>query len=160
MVYPAPNRLYTRIFLVLYAGLVLAMVPTLTLNLAGGFHWGGGGLLSAFGASLGSFIAFFVTRYAFGDILEKYFANALVDRTQRDLAKNSWQCVAFLRVNPAIPTGPLNYFLGLTAVDPCAYLFFTAVFSTPPSTIVVWIGLETYPLLCKAHQPHFGAVSF
>ncbi|MBV9555654.1 MAG: hypothetical protein JO254_01110, partial [Pseudolabrys sp.] len=45
-----------------------------------------------------------------------------------------------VRLNPIFPTGPLNYLLGLTAVDTFTYSWATFVFNLPPSIAVAWIG--------------------
>jgi uncharacterized membrane protein YdjX (TVP38/TMEM64 family) len=50
--------------------------------------------------------------------------------------------VAFLRLNPVVPKGPINYFLGLTSVRLLPYAAATLAFLTPPSLLVAWIGKE------------------
>lgn len=137
------------LFLTLYAGLALAMLSTLPLYFTEVFcgGLGCGDLLSA----LGSFIPFFVAKHGVGGVLEKYFDNTLVDRIQRDLTFNSLQCVAFLQVNPAIPTGPLNYLLGHACVDLRAYFFSTAVFFISPVLLSPGSDLKPPLLLCEAY---------
>jgi uncharacterized membrane protein YdjX (TVP38/TMEM64 family) len=130
------------IFIAAYALSVAAVVPTLPLNLAAGVVWGAvwGGLLSALGASIGCVLAFAIARYLIGQPLARHFDNNLIRWIQDELLGKGWKFVAFLRVNPVVPTGPVNYLFGLTSIGIVPYATATICFITPPSLLVAWIG--------------------
>ena len=132
----------TLAFLGVYALSVAALVPTLPFNLAAGVMWGTvwGGLLSALGASGGAVLAFVLARYVIGQPLANRFDNALISWIQQELLAKGWKFVAFLRANPVVPTGPVNYLLGLTSIGIWPYAIATFAFITPPSVLVAWIG--------------------
>jgi uncharacterized membrane protein YdjX (TVP38/TMEM64 family) len=132
----------TVVFLGLYAGSICAMLPTLPFNLAAGVFWGpfGGGLVAAAGAWAGAMISFLAARIMFGPRLAQRFGPRILRWLQQELERSSWRFVAFLRLNPAIPTGPLNYVLGLTGISFWAYCWATFIFLVPPSIAIAWIG--------------------
>jgi uncharacterized membrane protein YdjX (TVP38/TMEM64 family) len=139
--YPA---LSIAAFLVTYAVSVVALIPTLPLNLMAGFVWGVflGGALSALGASAGAMLAFLTARYLAGQPLAGRFDNVPLAWIQKEILGKGWKFVAFLRLNPVVPTGPINYLLGLTSVRFLPYAAATLAFLTPPSLLVAWIGKE------------------
>jgi uncharacterized membrane protein YdjX (TVP38/TMEM64 family) len=131
-------------FLVTYAVSVVALIPTLPLNLMAGVLWGvlAGGALSALGASAGALLAFLTARYLAGQPLARHFDNVPLAWIQKEILGKGWKFVAFLRLNPVVPTGPINYLLGLTSVRLLPYAAATLAFLTPPSLLVAWIGKE------------------
>ena len=130
------------IFIFAYIVSSVMLLPTLPLNLAGGFFWGGilGGIYSALGATLGGFISFSIVRLSIGQRLTDNFERKWVKELQTGFKKNDWKFVAFLRVNPIIPTGPLNYLLGLTSLSRYKFLWTTFVFLLLPAIAVAYIG--------------------
>jgi uncharacterized membrane protein YdjX (TVP38/TMEM64 family) len=100
---------------VIFAGLygvgVLTALPTIPFNLAAGFFWGpfAGGALSACGTTLGAIGAFLMSRSLFGRPLADRFDNKLTAEIQEEFNAEGWKFVAFMRINPIFPTGPLNY---------------------------------------------------
>lgn len=132
------------IFVGLYAILVIAAVPTLPLNLAAGLCWGTiqGGVMAAAGATLGATGAFLAARLLFGQPLARRFGNRVVSRLQEEFDAKGWRFVAFLRLNPVFPTGPLNYVLGLTSIGTGSYVWATMAFLLIPSLCIAWIGHE------------------
>ena len=136
--------LMTFAFVLLYAVAVTTAVPTLPLNLAAGFFWGSviGGILAAAAATLGAIAAFVVVRFLFGQPLARRFDNRILQTVQHELATKGWRFVAFMRLNPALPTGPLNYLFGLTALPFVTYAWSTFVFLLVPSWAMALIGQE------------------
>ncbi len=130
------------LFLAIYAISVITALPSLPLNLAAGFFWGGvlGGIYSAVGVTLGGLISFLIARWAIGQPLADKFGNQWFSKVQSEFARNGWKFVAFARVNPIIPTGPLNYLLGLTSLSTFSFLWVSFVFLLPPSILVAYIG--------------------
>ena len=136
------------LFTLIYAISVIAALPSLPLNLAAGFFWGGilGGVYSTLGVTLGGWISFLTARWLIGQPLADQFENKWVNKVQQEFDRNGWKFVAFARINPIIPTGPLNYLLGLTSLSNRGFLWATFVFLLPPSIAVAYIGdtLQTF----------------
>lgn len=130
------------IFILIYAISVVAALPSLPLNLAAGFFWGGliGGVYASMGVTLGSWISFMTARSLIGQPLADRFESGWVTKVQNEFERNGWKFIAFARINPVIPTGPLNYLLGLTALTNRDFLWATFVFLLPPSIAIAYIG--------------------
>ena len=136
------------LFILIYAISVIASVPSLPLNLAAGFFWGGlvGGVYSTLGVTIGGWVSFAVARWLIGQPFAEKFDNKWASKVQREFDQGGWKFVAFARINPIIPTGPLNYLLGLTSLSNRGFLWATFVFLLPPSIAVAYIGdtLQTF----------------
>ena len=136
------------LFILIYAISVIASVPSLPLNLAAGFFWGGvvGGVYSTVGVTIGGWVSFTAARWLIGQPLAENFDNKWASKVQREFDQGGWKFVAFARINPIIPTGPLNYLLGLTSLSNRGFLWATFVFLLPPSIAVAYIGdtLQTF----------------
>ena len=141
-------------FVLGYAVCVLSGVPTLPLNLAAGLFWGAflGGAISALGAGLGAVAAFFVARYLAGQPLARSSESRVLAWLQRELASRGWRLVAVLRLTSMIPTGPLNYLLGLTSIRAGTYVWSTVVFLLPPSILVAAAGNGMRPYLLSGRS--------
>lgn len=136
------------LFIGIYAISVIAALPSLPLNLAGGLFWGGiaGGIYSAISVTLGGWVSFLAARWLIGQPLAEHFENKWARKVQEEFDRSGWKFVAFARINPIIPTGPLNYFLGLTSLSHRVFLGITFFFLLPPSIAVAYIGdtLQTF----------------
>ncbi|MBC8507833.1 MAG: VTT domain-containing protein [Chloroflexi bacterium] len=136
------------LFILIYAISVIASLPSLPLNLAAGFFWGGmlGGAYSTLGVTIGGWVSFAVARWLIGQPLAENFDNKWAGKVQREFGQGGWKFVAFARINPIIPTGPLNYLLGLTSLSNRGFLWTTFIFLLPPSIAVAYIGdtLQTF----------------
>ena len=136
------------LFVVIYAVSVIAALPSLPLNLAAGFFWGGplGGIYSTVGMTIGGWISFAVARWLIGQPLAEEFDNKWARKVQSEFDQGGWKFVAFARINPIIPTGPLNYLLGLTSLSNRGFLWVTFVFLLPPAIAIAYIGdtLQTF----------------
>lgn len=129
-------------FVAAYAISVVLAVPTLPLNVAAGALWGTiiGAIVSTFGMTFGAVIAFASARFVFGQPLTRHFDVDLVRWVQNEFDSTGWRSVAFVRLNPAFPAGPLNYLFGLTSLDFRTYVWSTFVFLAPPATLIAFIG--------------------
>ena len=130
------------VFVVTYVISVFATIPCLPLNLLAGFLWGGvlGGFAAALSVTLGGWMSFFIARVCFGQPLASDFDNKWIQIVRQGFSKNGWKFVAFARVNPIMPTGPLNYLLALTDLSHTTFLACTFVFILPPSIAVAFLG--------------------
>ena len=135
-------------FLLVYALSVLACLPTLPLNLGAGYLWGGllGGTLSALGVTAGGLLAFAAARAFAGKHTATRLENPALATLLREFRASDWRLVAFVRLNPIFPTGPLNYLLGFTTIRPATFAWSTFLFLLPPSIAVAYIGdtLQTF----------------
>lgn len=137
------NPLLARIFfLLLYAVGVVSTLPTLPFNLAAGFFWGPweGALLATLGSSMGATMAFLSSRFILGQLLARHFDNRMAVQLQQEFNHHGWRFIAFARIVPVFPTGPFNYFLGLTSVGFATYLWTSLLFTFPPSLAFATIG--------------------
>lgn len=130
------------IFVIAYAVLVALLIPTLPVNLAAGVLWGGiwGGILATIGGALGAIIAFLFARTSLGQPLAKRYDNRLLKWMTDQLENNAWKVIAFVRLNPAFPSGPVNFLFGLTSVPFLLYSYSSAIFLLPPAIGVALIG--------------------
>jgi uncharacterized membrane protein YdjX (TVP38/TMEM64 family) len=138
------------LFIIIYAISIIASLPSLPLNLAAGFFWGGllGGVYSTLGVTMGGWVSFAVARWLIGQPLGKKFDNQWMSQVQSEFDKEGWKFVAFARLNPIIPTGLLNYLLGLTSLSNRQFLWTTVIFLLPPAIAVAFIGdsFQTFTL--------------
>ena len=130
------------LFILTYAVLVIASIPTLPMNLAAGFFWGSvpGGIYAVLGVAIGGLVSFTLAKTIIGKKLTRKFDNKLISSVQQEFDKNGWKFVAFARMNPIIPTGPLNYLLGFTSISNITFLWATIVFLPPITITVAFIG--------------------
>ena len=131
-------------FVAFYSISVLSTLPTLPFNLAAGYLWGPfwGGVIATVATTLGSLTAFAITRSALGQPFARRIPNRLVTKVQEDFETQGWKILAFLRLNPVVPTGILNYVLPLTSARWRTVSWTTFVFLLPPSIMVAYIGHE------------------
>lgn len=138
--------LYPMSAALLYVGAcavcVLSLVPTLPLSLLAGTLWGPllGGLISAISTFLGTTGAFYAARLIFGQPFARRFDGRHIARLQREFDNRGWKFVAFIRLNPFLPTGVLNYLLGLTSIKALTYIWVTFAFLLPQDFATALIG--------------------
>ncbi len=130
------------IFMLIYALMITLLLPTLPLNLAAGFLWGSlfGCVLSIVAATLGASLSFLLARHLGRDFLEERFTNRAWRRLRHEIDRQDWKAVAFTRINPVFPFGPLNYYFGLTSISFARFVWTTALFILPPSFMFAMIG--------------------
>jgi uncharacterized membrane protein YdjX (TVP38/TMEM64 family) len=130
------------VFMLVYAVMVVCLVPTLPLNLGAGLLWGPywGGILTVIGAGTGSAVAFLASRYLVSDYLNEKFKNSAWSWLRKEVQDKEWKVVAFTRINPIFPFGPSNYFFGLTQIRFTRYLVTTLLSILPLCIIFAGIG--------------------
>ena len=117
-------------FLALFVLMSLLLLPTLPLNLLSGFLWGPywGTFFSVTGATVGAMCAFLCSRYLARDYCRRKFQNPALSWLQSEIERRGWKAVAFVRVNSVFPSGPLNYYFGITLVPFHTFAWSTALF--------------------------------
>ena len=129
--------------------MVFALLPTLPMNLAAGFLWGPylGTLYTVFGATLGAVAAFLTARYLLRDQVLRFVRGRARDWLSAELAGPGWKTVAFTRVNPVFPFGPINWVFGVSSIRAWAYTWATLVFVVPPAMFIASIGASVGSLV-------------
>ena len=131
------------LFILTYAVFIIALIPTLPMNLAAGFFWGSvGGIYAMLGVTIGGLVSFTLAKTIIGKKLTRKFDNKLLSNVLKEFDQNGWKFVAFSRMNPIIPTGPLNYLLGLTSISNITFLWATMLFVSPVTITVAFIGYK------------------
>lgn len=138
--YPA---LAPVIFIVIYALMIVFLVPTLPMNLVAGILWGTlwGGLITLISVISGASLAFLISRYLAHDYFaDKFKSNRTWSWFQKEVQKQNWKAVAFIRANPVFPFGLFSYFFGLTRIHFLSYLWSTAGFILPGVFVFTALG--------------------
>lgn len=130
------------LFMLIYAMMVLFLLPTLPLNLGAGFLWGPylGWAYSMIGATTGACAAFLMTRYLAYDYLNAKFNHRAWRWLQDAITESGWKAVAFARINPIFPFGPVNFFFGTTSIPFVKFLWSTVAFIALPALAISYIG--------------------
>jgi uncharacterized membrane protein YdjX (TVP38/TMEM64 family) len=130
------------VFILGYAAAVVAFVPGSLLTLAAGAIFGlaRGTLYVLIAATLGSALAFLVSRYLARGLVERKLAGdprlAAIDRA---IGAEGRKIVLLLRLSPAFPFSLLNYALGLTRVRFADYLL-ASIGMLPGTLLYVYSG--------------------
>lgn len=129
-------------FILVYALMVVLLVPTLPLNLGAGIIWGTafGSLLTIIGFSSGALMAFLIARHLHINKITQRFGGGAWVWLESVAKEAGWKAVAFTRINPVFPSGPVNYFFGLTSISLKTYYIATVVFVIPPTILFSAIG--------------------
>ena len=130
------------LFILAYAVFVIALIPTLPMNLAAGFFWGAvsGGIYAVLAVTIGGLVSFALAKTIIGKKLTQKFDNKLISNVLQEVDQYGWKFVAFTRMNPILPTGLLNYLLGLTSISYFTFLWTTMLFLLPLAITVAFIG--------------------
>ena len=130
------------LFILAYAIFVIAFIPTLPMNLAAGFFWGSvtGGIYAMLGFTIGGWVSFTLAKTIIGKKMIRKFDNKLITNVLQEFDQNGWKFVAFTRMNPILPSGPLNYLFGLTSMSNITFIWPTMLFLLPVTTTVAFIG--------------------
>ncbi|MDP9023733.1 MAG: TVP38/TMEM64 family protein [Actinomycetota bacterium] len=129
------------VYVVLYAGLTVLLVPGAVLTIAGGVLFGtaAGTALAVVGASLGAAAAFAVGRRLGRDQVER-MAGKRLGRLDRWLERRGFLAVLYLRLFPVVPFNALNYLAGVTGLRTRDYLLATMVGIVPGAFAYAALG--------------------
>ena len=125
-----------------YAAATVAFVPGSVLTLAAGaiFGLGSGTVYVFIAATLGSALAFLVSRYVARDAIERRLeGNERFTAIDRAVGREGFKIVLLLRLSPVFPFNLLNYALGLTGVSFRDYLL-ASVGMLPGTLLYVYYG--------------------
>jgi uncharacterized membrane protein YdjX (TVP38/TMEM64 family) len=129
------------VFLLLYAGLCLLLVPRNVLSVAAGLLFGfGGGLVVALPGALLAAVAGFALGRLLGREAVERFTGARVARVDALLERRGVAAVVVCRLLPVVPFGGVNYAAGLTGVRFRDYVVGTAIGMVPGAVAYVAVG--------------------
>ncbi len=128
-------------FILLYGIATIAGVPGGIFDVAGGALFGPitGSLVNLAGGTLGAALSFLVARYLAADWVRQR-AGPRMQKVMRNVERDGWQFVAFVRLVPVLPYTIVNYLLGLTRIPFWHYVVATLVFMSPSTVAYTWIG--------------------
>lgn len=129
------------VFVVLYAGLTVALVPGTALTLASGALFGPvrGAAFAVCGATIGAVIAFSIGR-ALGRNGVRQLLGPRLPRVEAALDNTGFAAMVILRLLPIIPFNGLNYAAGVTGIRVVPYAGATALGILPGTVAVAVAG--------------------
>jgi len=148
------------IYIAFYTVSVVALLPTLPLNILAGVVWGGflGGVVATVGSAGGAILAFLLVRTISDRPWTSYFnlKGAKWSQIEANIDANAALSIAIVRLNPLFPSGPANFLFGLTGISFSTYSFWTTVFFFPPSLAVAILADEAQSALMIKTPQGFG----
>lgn len=144
------------VFVTLYIVMTVLLLPTLPLTLGAGFLWGPywGCLYTVLGASLGAALAFLISRYLASDFINNRFRHRAWTWLIEQVESQSWKIIAFTRINPIFPSGPLNYFYGLTSIPFWRYFVSSVLFIIPTAFVFSYLGYSVGGFFLRGEAYH------
>ena len=142
------------VFVIIYVVFMCLMLPTLPLNIGAGFLWGPvwGSIITIVGCGLGVICAFAVGRLILSGFLAHRFDNRIIAWLQSEIDNNGWKVVAFTRVNPVFPTGPINFLFGMTSIRFSTYVWSSITFLSPFIVMFAVIGSEANNFILRGEM--------
>ncbi len=131
------------IFTLLYALLVILVLPSFPFTLGAGFLFGlgQGSLLVIVGDTVGATVAFLIARYFLGARLARYAAGHPRLRVINErFGREGWKVVLLTRMVPFFPFKLSNYFFGMAGYSLSGFVFGTLFGIIPITVTNVYIG--------------------
>ncbi len=131
------------LYMAIYIGATVLLIPGSILTLAAGFIYGvGGGMALVFPASMiGATLAFILGRsIARESIASRIEGNKLFSAVDQVTGSDGFKIVFLLRLSPVFPFSLLNYGLGLTKVRLRDYVAASAIGMLPGTLLYVYLG--------------------
>ncbi|MGD9734045.1 MAG: TVP38/TMEM64 family protein [Solirubrobacterales bacterium] len=128
-------------FVIIYAGLTVALVPGSISSLVAGALFGvlWGTVLTVLGATLGAAVAFALAR-RLGRSWLRARSGSRFDSLDGWVERHGFLSVLYVRLLPVFPFSAVNYAFGVTAVDRNEYLAATALGIVPGTFALVALG--------------------
>lgn len=129
------------IFILLYVSTSLIVPGALALTVAGGALFGTlpTALFVDISATVGSIVAFYVTRYLLAAWVQERYRNELA-QFNRELDQHGYSYLLTLRIIPVLPAFLVNYLAGMTKVPPGTFLWTTSLGVLPGAVIYAYAG--------------------
>ena len=143
----------------IYVAAAVLLIPGSALTIFCGTLFGFPvGLLAALtGANLGALAAFALARTRFRHKIVRWAdRNGRFRSLDRAVGDEGFRVVLLSRLSPALPFTLLNYFFGLTAVRPRAYVLANLLGMLPGAFLYVYVGVAARDALAGNVQGAFG----
>jgi uncharacterized membrane protein YdjX (TVP38/TMEM64 family) len=140
----ALGALGPAVFILIYAGAVVAALPGSAITIIAGAIFGSvlGVIVVSIASTLGAAFAFLVGRYFARDAIAKWLSKRERFKKLDDLTeKHGAVIVALVRIVPIFPFNIVNYGFGLTRVRFWTYLFWSWVCMLP-GTVLYVVGTD------------------
>ncbi len=137
------------IFCLLYIVAVILVVPGLPLTLLAAplFGFWQGLLLVVIASNIGCTITFFISRFAGKNFVMKIIkSGSILDKANKQMEKNGFLYMLYLRAIPLFPFNIVNYVPGLTSVSYPKYALATFIGMLPGSAIYVYASFTAADL--------------
>jgi uncharacterized membrane protein YdjX (TVP38/TMEM64 family) len=140
----ALGALGPAVFILIYAGAVVAALPGSAITIIAGAIFGSvlGVIVVSIASTLGAALAFLVGRYFARDAIAKWLSKRERFKKLDDLTeKHGAAIVALVRIVPIFPFNIVNYGFGLTRVRFWTYVFWSWVCMLP-GTVLYVVGTD------------------
>jgi uncharacterized membrane protein YdjX (TVP38/TMEM64 family) len=140
----ALGALGPAVFILIYAGAVVAALPGSAITIIAGAIFGSvlGVIVVSIASTLGAALAFLVGRYFARDAIAKWLSERKKFRKLDDLTERHGAIiVALVRIVPIFPFNIVNYGFGLTRVRFWTYVFWSWVCMLP-GTVLYVVGTD------------------
>jgi uncharacterized membrane protein YdjX (TVP38/TMEM64 family) len=140
----ALGALGPAVFILIYAGAVVAALPGSAITIIAGAIFGSvlGVIVVSIASTLGAALAFLVGRYFARDAIAKWLSKRERFKKLDDLTeKHGAVIVALVRIVPIFPFNIVNYGFGLTRVRFWTYVFWSWVCMLP-GTVLYVVGTD------------------
>lgn len=129
------------VFVVLAAGLTLALFPYPLVAAASGLLFGtvGGTAASVLGGTLGAVLAFLVARHGAAPAISR-LAGERLEPLQAAVARRGFVAVLYARILPGVPRDVANYAFGLTRVRMRDFMLATLIGIAPRAFAYTALG--------------------
>ena len=147
------------IYMLIYTVAPALFLPGLPITIAGGILFGPfwGVIYAITGATLGSCVAFLISRYVARQWIEEKLTNPRWRRLDESVEHNGWKVVAFTRLIPIFPFNLLNYAFGLTKVKFFHYAIASFFCMLPACIAYVVLSSSLLDLIKGKMSPTFVA---
>ncbi len=135
------SALAPLIFGALYVLAVVLVLPGLPMTLLAAplFGFWQGLLIVVISANIGCTITFFISRYAGRNFVMKFIkSGTILDKANKQMEKNGFLYMLYLRMIPLFPFNIVNYVPGLTSISYLKYAVATLVGMLPGSAIYIY----------------------
>jgi uncharacterized membrane protein YdjX (TVP38/TMEM64 family) len=145
------------LFVGLYVGAAVLLVPGLPLTLGAGAIFGlaTGIVTVGIAGPLAAGAAFLAGRYLARDwVADHIEGNAAFSAIDHAVAREGWKIVALTRLSPVFPFNVLNYAFGVTSISFRHYFFASWLGTVPGTLLYVYLGSVAGDLASLAVGQH------
>lgn len=131
------------VFMLVYAALILLLIPTAFLTLGAGVLFGVavGSICVVVATTAGSVLAFLLGRYGFSDNFSHYVrSHPKLQAVDTELVHQGFKIILLTRLTPFFPGKLSNYFFGVARFNLADFFWGTLVGIIPFSVLNVYLG--------------------